>query len=59
MKDYNEAVAYASLRQQLYEIDKLEAEIEQLRQIVDERKQNREQSIRQRYRQLTGADSMP
>ena len=48
-----------SLRQQLYEIDKLESEIAQLRQIVDERKQNREQSIRQRYRQLTGADSMP
>ncbi len=48
-----------SLRQQLYEIDKLESEIDQLRHIVDERKQNREQSIRQRYRQLTGADSMP
>ena len=48
-----------SLRQQLYEIDKLEAEISQLRQIVDERKQNREQSIRQRYRQLAGADAMP
>ena len=48
-----------ALRQQLYEIDMLQLEIEQLRQIVDERKQNREQSIRQRYRQLTGMDSMP
>ena len=48
-----------SLRQQMHEIDKLEMELEQLRHIVDERKQNREQAIQQRFRLLTGGDSMP
>lgn len=45
-----------SLRQQYYEIDKLEAEITELRKLADERKGNRQQTLKQRYRLLTGQE---
>lgn len=43
-----------SLRQQAYEIDKLEAEVSELRRILDTRRQNRQMTLEERFRKLTG-----
>lgn len=45
-----------SLRQQMNEIDRLEAEVKKLRRLARERSMNRMQSLRQRFSALTGQE---
>lgn len=47
-----------SLRQQTHEIERLQAEVDGLRRLVEERRMNRQQTLSRQYRRLTG-QAMP